>query len=266
MGIATTIGGESLRQKLLGITHFAMRSPIIKVDGGDAVHCLEHRMVYEDMPMLIVGEDEETGEELVFGMAKSRSAHEGCVKTPALIERYKASKRKVPETLKPSVAEIVWGGSDIMPGMSLVEIEQIGLNIGGGLGMTPGLEFTAPGLMFGAYAEYNMARWLSISEFYATANLNFGYYPDHGGAYFDFGLGALMRFYSGGSFFIDAALSLDLNLHSVGAGFSGTPASAIGFHLSPELIFRWALGFRLGVAGGFLDMGPWSQATLTYTL
>ena len=280
MKTATFMAAMWTKRDMLEAKEFRSTAPIIAVNGGTAYSCLNKKVTELDLPYFIVINTPEGEKEM--GFAKTRKFYDGCTETPTLAKA-KAKGEKV--EMLPAEAQIILGAPQ--PGYTLSEMPSVGLNVGGGGGITGSFDFAhAP--VVSILGEFNLAKYTGVSELHAFGRLNIGFGLKDG--FFgvtdkintiiannstglsgilsndaDFNLlagldlGILKRFYAHAFFFeAGAAISTTAYLLQTAPGFedwtamiigiAGLPHVGVGFQLSPRLMMRFMVGFKAGVS------------------
>ena len=194
---------------------FQLRAPVQANDGTNTRFCLGQDSVELDTPFYVL-KPTEGGVDRV-GFVKARKIFDGCWLTSELKE---AQDKGTKVDLQPLIAENILGRDDIQEGMTAWEMPSVGLNLGvgfatmghanfGDFGNTFSGSFDPAGVLL---VEYDLARHIGISEFWAQGGLRFGAY-NVVGAGADAGaekqldiqleLGVLKRWYLVGPLFAD---------------------------------------------------------------
>ena len=307
MKSGASTAGLLLKRALRDIKEFQLSTPVIRSKGGIAYGCLARDTTELDTPFHIIFKSP-SGEKRT-GFVKARRIFDGCTETPSMREEMKKGKKY---EVKPFEAQIIRGGSDIKPGHTFWEMPSIGLNIGGYAGISGTVGFfdgnVGPG--GGLAVEFNLAPYLGVSELHVFLNGTFlantddeailkafegsGLSTEGSPFGIQIDLGVLKRFYFAGPLFADLGLALAYSSYSVtltnavdeqSAGLGAIGAAAhggIGYQLSPRLLMRFNVGFRVGIAMASAtdrdgdditlntdpaaELGPFARLTFLYNL
>jgi hypothetical protein len=232
---STTWVKQSLRRQMLGIKDFQIHAPITALAGGSVATCVPKAIAYPDQPVYVVYATDKGEKEV--GFAKFRDLADGCTMTEELEVREKAKPKSV--KIGPSKAQLIIGQGTVKAGMTVWEMPSLGLNMGLGVGFLTPLSAlgTIGGVNPSLELEYNLSRFIPLSEFYVTGSVLAGVSPSAGLSSIGATAGLMKRFYLGRPF-IDLGAKGAVISSSSTASLGGGGSLGLGVQLSPRFFLR----------------------------